>query len=250
MTFSEMLARIGAIIQNLLTLFSIINYFVSYWNCDKHKMNELLNKIYNDTKKYSHYNQILNAQVKKKNNENDISNSKLNINELNKYDSQVRELSNNSKNISFKSKSNNASLIGTIKKSEEELKVKSITIEIIHDLINQVDNCGHIKFSFCNYLYNKYISSSTLFKFINNYYSKSMDVENLERLYFQFNLLKFIMFNNQQLHLFEKIPFLNGTNKIKEINSIKIEENLNIELSDESDYNKKLLLLYSNCHIK
>jgi hypothetical protein len=77
-----------------------------------------------------------------------------------------------------------------------------------------------------------------------------MDVENLERLYFQFNLLKFIMFNNQQLHLFEKIPFLNGTNKIKEINSIKIEENLNIELGDESDYNKKLLLLYSNCHIK
>ena len=48
MNFSEMLARIGGIIQNLILLMSILNYIRSYFNYERNQMNKLNEKISED----------------------------------------------------------------------------------------------------------------------------------------------------------------------------------------------------------
>lgn len=48
MTFSEMLARIGGIVQNLVTVFFVLNYVKNYWSYELNQFNDLYNKIEND----------------------------------------------------------------------------------------------------------------------------------------------------------------------------------------------------------
>lgn len=274
MTFSEMLARIGAIIQNLLMVFTVTNYFVSYWNCDKDKFNDILNKIYSDMKRISPNQKLFlrrtvdksskliqnnsqNSQNNSQNNikEQDISNSNLNINYLNKYDSQNSQNSHNNQhresniiNSLSISLSKSHSGISPIINHQQELKrleKKSITIEVIKELINEVNSQGLVEFSFCNYIYYKYFSSNILFRFINNYYSKSMEVNNIESLYFQFHILKYVMLNKEQLHLFENIPFLNGVNIIKDVNEERQDKLKVFTLSDDHYFNRKIASVYN-----
>lgn len=45
MTFSDMLSRIGGIVQNLITVFFLFNYVKNYWGYEINQFNELFNKI-------------------------------------------------------------------------------------------------------------------------------------------------------------------------------------------------------------
>lgn len=89
MSFSEMLARLGAIIQNIFNVFFIISYFSSFWNYELDLHNDMINRIYGfneqeDTSKTSKENNGFNNEF---NNDFDCSNSNNNSSNGNCYKS-------------------------------------------------------------------------------------------------------------------------------------------------------------------
>lgn len=363
MSFSEMLARIGAIVQNVMTLFLLICYLQSYWGCERHSFNDLLFKLSEEARMLQHknvksfndilsnspdnikksYGHLLNrteqenkavdiksnipfksqlGQIGKKGvtkiselalskkNKNlkeeddgirrdydelnyntkvsvekrevgeDSDNSRMRTN-LIKSEAAVMKLNNNPVDVNKlndvesklqteheknrdkgNSKSNTLNNRKTkpdtfaktkISQSRSEvgkdislvlnpLKVK-IDKQIFGQLNEIVVSEGHKypkikkRFSFCSYIFNKYFffmydirwlnwcccckeyrSQLELFNYIDVYLNNAIEVTTLERRYFQFEVLKYLLLNTEQLEAFEKIPRITGNRIIERIN--------------------------------
>ncbi len=115
-----------------------------------------------------------------------------------------------------------------------------------------------------DYISNKYICWNTLnkgffcvkfhpnkksktYNYLNDYMNNSLDIKNYERNYFQLNMLKYLLLNQDQIKAFEKIPLYSGYETIKkqvEISSSwKLNNNFNFDfdfIEGLSDADQKL----------
>ena len=371
MTLSELLARIGAIVQNILTFFMVTNYLHSYWSNENYHFNEIFSKIamdglrnevlsnssslLNNTKinligknidnidnkdfniknytnlntnydkiKTDNNNNILKLNNQLNNNidrnnvkiyenksslknnyedKNNITNknlnsdfsyissnniaSKLNANNINNFNKLTNNKNNNLNNENEINLSNifNLPNMNTIeiliKDLIKEKKLPDLKNKNLDDLKNdkklyqyslkktfkEASNNKQATFSFCNYLFNKYFfclysfwifnictkrykKNLPIFNYIDSYLDKSLEVSNIEKAYFQNNMLKYALFDNNQLEAFENIPLTKGLNIIDKINSIYYKSNLSTEFYDNISQNnsfisKKLYKFYA-----
>lgn len=335
MSFSEMLARIGAIVQNILTICMLVSYLKTYWTCEHDHLNDILARMCDDHKrcagKYAtnvdkmiHMDKtnIINSQNEGMQKESQLSemirmnsqdndginyNVSINLDKLALKDQEVKnsQASQNSSNKAVVNKPDDKSsnilninkstglktyisksekkqnrqekklnlnkddLYDSISMSVNPLRLKP-DVTLIKELLKNMDQSGNANFTFGSYFYNKYISSfgsirlfnfcckksinqSDLFFFINNYLNSALEVYGFEKRYFQFELLKYILLNTQQIELFEKIPFIAGNGILKQIEIIQEEKVLKSrftntlkELADQDMKDKKLYGLYIN----
>jgi len=318
MSFSDMLARIGAIVQNILTICLLITYLKTYWSCENDHYNDIAQRICDDLSRCSgkyaasidkltklertNFASINTEGIVK---ENDILNIneqsqepyvynmskiKVNLNNLNKKDienkvdnqnlksresssisnkalkeqeipsSSVRKIFKFKQSINENDDINYAKIIDNLSHSINPLKSKSNDV-LLMEIIQNINSSGTISFSFMSYFYNKYFSYFTccknyrsqlnIFNFINNYLNSALEVYNIEKRYFQFELLKYILLNTQQVDLFEKIPLLSGASVINQIEKLGNEKTLRSkfktttkELESLSNEDKKLYGLF------
>lgn len=153
---------------------------------------------------------------------------------------------------------------------------------------NIINNKSKPKLSLCDYILNKYlffhcknfrpnmlkdsISKEKLFKTINAYYNDSMEIRNLESMFFQFNMLKYLLFSTNQIQVFENLPLLPCYSIIKneilrsnvqssntkmdtivsdlDNNESNHHSNFNNNYRDERSIDKKLYSLYLGVNYK
>ena len=73
-----------------------------------------------------------------------------------------------------------------------------------------------------------------LYRYLNTYLNKALDVKNYERIYFEGQMIKMLVLNDDQLKLFNKIPLVSGidiiekmeTNQEIKINKKKLKERI------------------------
>lgn len=146
-----------------------------------------------------------------------------------------------------------------------------VDISIYDELENfqHISNTDKFELSFWDYIFNKYFSwilrKQTCFNlicdnaklkhktFINidDYLSNSLDIQNYEKIFFQFHLLKFLMLSDNQIKAFEKIPLANGYEIIKKIiefrTSYDLKRNIEVNKDLESSLNSEGM---EDSHIK
>ena len=353
MTFSEMLARAGGIIQNIITFFFLMNYINNYWGFEINHFNTIFERIENDLKFEKEMKKIK-AKFKisftslisemDKNNINDINKAEefnknerivykvesesLNINnefkkkkdfeqkespelkkispfsmikstssQRNKILSQRLQINNESDNkinldqvnqinselSIFKNNKNDNFSIKKIKNYDSKSGNKAkYNLDLLFNDQEEVESAKNLskrtnlkgknlnKLSFSSYILNKYFDcclkpqkfcycesahlQSKLYKLVDEYFNMSLEMKNYETQFFRNEILKYLILENEEIELFNRIPFIQGFKAIERMNSINVLEKenslckkiLNIKKDEKNEnINRKFLALFS-----
>lgn len=88
-------------------------------------------------------------------------------------------------------------------------------------------------------------SIKIIYNIIDDYFNRSMEITNLMKSHWDLEILKFLLFNQDQFDAFQKIPFLNGIEIIKlqqdDEMKMKIKSLLMKKMTEKSEYNLRNL---------
>lgn len=246
MTLSEMLARIGGIVQNLITLIVILNYFRTYWEFEVTHINSILEKLSID---YLMSCNKVNDELQKQSKEKSFSTRKKS-----EYNDKQSERA--------KSKETKECLL-LMKKDLNPFNFKKM--HCFSDLIlKETVSQGKLKLSYSEYFKYKYFNESLIlcfnrlkgrknevYNFANHYLTKSIEVDNSEKVYSQFQALKYLTMSPSELELFENLPLIHLNQIIDKITELSSKgdqimiPNLNIEkIAADSILGRKLVGLF------
>ena len=270
MSFSEMLARIGGILQNLILLMSIFNYTRSYFNYERKQVNKLNEKISEDYQ-FNNFIKIFEFSNKKQvktNLEQDIVDLEINrgtkatMDKVFSEDNQTRTIFNKKEIIS--SIKTNTFLKKEIK---EKLNVSEISLKLdnmkskIGSLLTKNNKLLNFNFyswflfKYCKFCVCKCCKNLTdkkiIFQEIQSHLNDILDIENAARRFFDLELLKYVLLDETQYYFFNKSSFISSISSIKNIkvepfSDIKDKIRVFKELKNKSSINEKIhsLVLY------
>lgn len=246
MTLSEMLARIGGIVQNLLTLIIVMNYFRTYWDFEIRHINSILEKLTVDF--------LICNLSKDDKNEPQSSESSNTTRKRSQYDERY----------SYKKKDKETEeCLLLMKKDLNPFNLKK-THSFSGLIVSEIRNHRKLRISFAEYFNYKYLNDSCLlclkkftgrkqsvYNFANNYLTKSIEVDNSEKVYSQFQALKYLTMSSEELELFENLPLMHVDQIIDKIGELSNTRErlripkLNIEkLAADSSLAQKLIGLF------
>lgn len=253
MTISEMLARIGGIVQNLLTLIIVFNYFRSYWSFELTHINKILDKM-----TYDHLLRDINTKRivgLEKQDYNTVSDSPIRSHKVSERTS-----------IAHKRRSREIDECFILMENEINPLKLSVNHQVILAISNIVENrvVKKMKFGLCKYLYFKYFSDSCpscctsrktdsylIYNFANDYLSKSIEVDNSEKVFSQFQVLKYLAMTPYELKLFENLPIshvdqvINKIDGLSDSREFELFPEMSLEtLTTQTSFSRKLTGLF------
>lgn len=263
MTFSEMLARIGGILQNLITLLFLTNYIKNYWSFEYYKFSEVVSRLKSDAKiKETIKHKLIKAEkVLPKSSDLQLNKKKTEVHsQLNRFSTKLK-ISNDKTYIKCndevcKSKSNSESINiyrlseldhihNPLTKNEfhSEARVdKGENLNFIKDLMDSsrlsqqtqsdsiytaVNLLGQSDISFCQFISVKYFKCCfkgksslasealkkgllTIYEITQQYLNHTLEITDFDKLKFDMDMIKFLVFEPHELALFEHIPMVEG----------------------------------------
>lgn len=255
MSISEMLARMGGIIQNMLLILNLFTYSIGYWSYEKNDINYLLYKLNINNSKSHCGNSLLKLP-------NDVSQSHCTFKDTNqvfifnnKAKNQIEKVEEHRSNVDNlpKERSLKSAALQPSKNSEISRifsfgvpkNIKDFTIN------SKVPDRGitllqYLRFRYVNTfrIFRKRDPLDTVIRFTNEYLIKISEVSNLKNMYSEFQLLKYLLIEDYDLPLFEGVPFsyIDQIMKKSKINVSDIKSHL---LSPSGSFQKKLYYFFT-----
>lgn len=245
-SISEICARFGAILQFTYLAIYGVNFLIISWGYEIMTFNRLFDKMKNEVKliMFNDVRVSLIPQVKTITEKSEAKNS----DEQNRLESNenlifFHKISKNRKILNLKENKRIR-----IIEPKEKAKCNSHEVEDLSNNINRnvkivnflkkvvrnEDNLGNRSFSkltLCKYLLYKYfsclfnikclqnkcpdqISCHQVYQYVDSYLTEALEIDNIERNYFQLEMLKQVLLTNEQRYYFSKIPLISYENLV------------------------------------